>query len=875
MNYKVASTVTAILTACAAQAAQAQTAEAPVGIEEVTVTATRRTESLQDVPIAIQALTGDTLSQLNVSTMDEYIKYLPSVSTASVGPGQSNIYMRGLSVGALGTQGSGTNGPWPNVAVYLDEQSTQVPGRNLDLYAADLERIEVLTGPQGTLFGAGAQAGVLRFITNKPVLNLSSAKVSGGYANTAHGSDGFNVEGVVNIPIGDNMAARVVAYQEHRGGYIDNVFSTFTRRGTDFGFANRTGGVVPADSVVIDNADIVDNDINEVDYQGARASLKWQVSDDWDALLAVSYQRIDVEGVFYQLPLGSEGQDLKPLEVTLFNRGYVDEKFINTALTVNGKVGALDFIYTGGYLTRDSDVANDYTNYARGVWGSYYQCTGFSGASVDKCYSPSSVWFDSAENRNMSHEIRLSSPIDWRMRFVTGLFYEDRKLEATTDWTYKTVPECPDSGVSTGSCFLYLDPRAAPKFQSATLNNPNRRGKNIGFFNDFTRDYTQFAAFASVDFDILENLTLTLGTRYYDIDNSMVGANMGSFYCKVYGTGESGPCDGTLYGYGNVISPYGTNVDEQPENKNKVDGFRSRANLTWRATENILFYTTWSEGYRPGGFNRGSACGLRSPVDNTFQWCFPFSYDSDDLTNIEIGWKTTFADRRIQFNGAIYREKWENAQTILFAPQLGFPNLTANLNGPEYEVNGIEVNLAAAPIEGLTITAAASYNDGTLKNSPQVTNNIPGSPNFGQPITESCLAFDAGTQTCTNVVSVQDIYGQAGTELANSPPLQFNIRARYEWARGDWAPYVGAAVQYQDPSFSSAINNNRFKMPSWTTWDAAFGVAKDSWTAEFYVVNLTDEDASLFTTAAQFILAEVPIRPRTMGLRFSYQFGGR
>jgi outer membrane receptor protein involved in Fe transport len=806
--------------------------------------------------------------------MDEYIKFLPSVSTASVGPGQSNIYMRGLSVGALGTQGSGTNGPWPNVAVYLDEISTQVPGRNLDLYAADLERIEVLTGPQGTLFGAGAQAGVLRFITNKPALGEYSSRVSAGYATTEDGDDGYNVEAVANIPLGDVMALRVVAYQEHRGGYIDNVFSTFTRRGTDLGFANRTGGIVPADSVVIDNADIVEDDINEVDYVGARAGLKWQVSDDWDALLSVAYQRIDVEGVFYQLPTGSDGQDLGPLETTIFNKGYTDEEFITTALTVNGKVGPLDFVYAGGYLTRDSDVANDYTNYARGVWGTYYQCTGFSGASVDKCYSPSSVWFDTAENTNTSHEIRLSSPNDWRMRFVGGLFYEDRSLEATTDWFYKSVPECPDSGVSTGSCFLYLDPRAAPKFQSATLNNPNRRGRNVGFFNDFTRDYTQFAAFTSLDFDILENLTLTLGTRYYDIDNSFRGANMGSFYCKVYGTGETGPCTGDLYGYGDAVAPYGTNVDEQPDNTNKVDGFRSRANLTWRVTDDILFYGTWSEGYRPGGFNRGSACGLRDPATNQFQWCFPTSYDSDDLTNYELGWKTVFADGRVQFNGAIYREKWEDAQTILFAPQLGFPNLTANLNGPEYEVDGIEVNLAFAPVDGLTIVAAASYNKGELKNSPQVTNNIPGHPNFGQPVTESCLSYDTATSTCNNVVSVEDIYGETGTELANSPPLQFNIRARYEWVRGDYAPYVGAAVQYQDSSFSSAINNNRFEMPSWTTFDLAAGVSRDAWNAELYAVNVSNEDASMFSTAAQFILAEVPIRPRTIGLRFGYQFGG-
>ncbi len=245
---------------------------------------------------------------MNVSTVEEFVKFLPSVTTATIGPGQSNIYMRGLSVGSLGTQGSGTNGPWPNVAVYLDDQSTQVPGRNLDVYAADFERIEVLTGPQGTLFGAGAQAGVLRYITNKPKLNETTANVKAGYANTAHGDDSYNVEGVVNVPlIDDKLALRVVAYQDHRGGYIDNVYSTFTRRGTDQGFARRTGGVVPVDSVVIDNADIAGEDINEVEYSGARASLKWQVNDDWDALLAVAYQKIDGEGVFYQHPLDGFG----------------------------------------------------------------------------------------------------------------------------------------------------------------------------------------------------------------------------------------------------------------------------------------------------------------------------------------------------------------------------------------------------------------------------------------------------------------------------------------------------------------------------------------------------------------------------------------
>ena len=476
MNYRLASAVAAVLAASPAQVVLAQATSG--GLEEVVVTAQRRAESLQDVPLSIQALTGETLSQLNVTTIEEFVRFLPSVTTATLGPGQSNIYMRGLSIGTLGTQGSGTNGPWPNVAVYLDEQSTQIPGRNLDVYAADFERIEVLTGPQGTLFGAGAQAGVLRYITNKPQFNEMSANVKAGIATTADGDESYNIEGMINLPlIDDKLALRIVAYQDHRGGYIDNVFSTFTRKGTDLGFARRTGGVVPVDSVVINNGDIDGENINEVDYSGARGSLKWQINDNWDALLALAYQKIEGEGVFYQHPNGSESgcgatanctnstQRLKPLEVTIFNKGFTEDEFINTALTVNGKVGPLDLVYAGAYLTREAQSVSDYTNYARGVWGSYYQCTGFSGGSVDKCYTPSSFWDDKSDSTNMSHEIRLSSPTDWRMRFVGGLFYEDRTIEANTDWHYKSLPECPDSGVSSAAASC-TSIRAQPRSSS-------------------------------------------------------------------------------------------------------------------------------------------------------------------------------------------------------------------------------------------------------------------------------------------------------------------------------------------------------------------------------------------------------------------------
>ena len=212
------------------------------------VTANRREENLQDVPITIQVLTGDTLAKLNATTFDDFVNYLPGVTAHGVGPGQNNIYMRGLATGRIGRSRARVSSvAFPNVAVYLDEQSAQLPGRNLDIYAADLERIEVLEGPQGTLFGAGAEAGVVRYITNKPKLNVTEATVNAGYATTAHGAPSSNLDATINIPlITDTLAVRGVIYNERRGGYIDNVPATFARAATDLGIRYAyAGGKVP------------------------------------------------------------------------------------------------------------------------------------------------------------------------------------------------------------------------------------------------------------------------------------------------------------------------------------------------------------------------------------------------------------------------------------------------------------------------------------------------------------------------------------------------------------------------------------------------------------------------------------------------------
>src|ERR1700692_1010956 len=301
-------------------------------IQEITVTAQRRTENIQNVPIAIQALTGETLTQLNVTTFDDLIKYLPNVTAPTAGPGQAQIFMRGLSAGDNGTQSGGSITGFPNVAIYLDDQSGQLPGRNLDVYAADLERVEVLEGPQGTLFGAGAQAGVIRYITNKPKINVTEGSVSASYGTPAGGDPNSDLTAVINLPlIADTLAVRGVIYNDRRGGYINNVPATFTRKPTDLGihYGNYPTGCgasgtcqVPPDSEVINNNSIAANAINPVTYQGIRASALWDINSDWNALLTQSYQSIDAEGVFYQMPNASDGAPLPNQSVTLFNNSF-------------------------------------------------------------------------------------------------------------------------------------------------------------------------------------------------------------------------------------------------------------------------------------------------------------------------------------------------------------------------------------------------------------------------------------------------------------------------------------------------------------------------------------------------------------------------
>jgi iron complex outermembrane receptor protein len=892
--------------------------------QTVTVTAQRRSESIQDVPITVQAITGDRLKQLNVTSFDDVVKYLPNVSLGANGPGQGEIFMRGLSAGpAAGEQSSASILPFPNVAVYLDDQSVQFPGRNLDIYMADMQRIEVLEGPQGTLFGGGAEAGAIRYITNKPNLARTEGNFSAMYGTTAHGDNNSALQGMLNVPVIEGtLALRGVIYDERRGGYIDNVPSTFTRANNDPGSvgqlqytpasgkcangqpAGSGGYCVPPLDVQGTNFNLTGRAQNPTTYAGIRVEALWQVNDDWSALLSQSYQNMEADGSPAEYPFGSDylvnpsaPQKLGPWEGTFFTPIWDKDRWENTALTLTGKIGDLSLVYSGAYLVRHVDQTGDYTNYSRSGSGYYYNCTGPNSQNpspVVQCYSPLLSWHDATRNSHLSNELRVSTPDDWRVRGLVGAYQENFNILDNMNFQYNNLPGCTAANLSViaanaaagqpdAVCVGSIGPVPSPYDM-----DPNPRSSSVNFGQDLRRGYSQYAFFTSVDVDLIPKvLTLTGGTRYYHYKEYEFGT-------RYYGNCTDQVVCTPIYGAGNIVNPTNANYH----------GFRSRGNLTWHITPQAMVYYTYSQGFRPGGFNRFSSLKFGSiPVcadgstpragpaagacadggkatAGPAQFRNPYSYAPDTLTNNEIGFKTEWLEHRLQLNGSVYDMKWKNAQFVFFDPTDGFGSSNFVLNGPNYTIKGVEIQLLARPLEGLTVQASSSWNSSEQDSAVCLPVNNPALANYGQ-----CISQTVKSGSVNNITSP---LGKPGSRPAFSPPVQFSAQARYDWTLvNDYRAFISAGASHTGGMFNQPAGyptpgvgstpvwpatsvRERFYQPGYTTYDASLGVEKDRWTATVFGQNLSNSGASTYTNTAQYILQEVPLRPRVLGLRVDY-----
>jgi outer membrane receptor protein involved in Fe transport len=796
-------------------AASTISAQAQAQLEEIIVTATKTASSAQDVPIAITALGQESMDQLGITDFNDYLIQLPGITAGGGGPGTNTIYIRGVASTTPNLTTSGVAGLAPNVAFYLDEQPLVQPGRNLDVYAADMNRIEVLKGPQGTLFGASSQAGTVRLITNKPDPSGFSGKLKIGTAFTKEGDPSYNAEGVVNMPISDSVAVRGVVYLDQQGGYIDNVAGTVTTRESA---RFQPGGFQEDDDLsnvnflAADNGRQTEDDFNEATYAGARLSALWDINAEWSLLLGVAQQSLDTDGVFFQDP------ELDELEISRYENDTLADDFENYNWTLNGRVGELDLIYTGAYTEREAESTVDYTDYLFvGQYIPYYICDYAvsypAGAPSGTCQAPNLYVKSYAKTEVQTHEFRISTDQTRRLRGIGGAFYSDMELREDNQFTYPgSTQVIAADGTSVGF---------GPNFsaQGASVRDPGQWNPGVIFRNDVLRTDDQLGVFGELSFDITEQFTATFGARWYDIEVDLKGSAAGSF--SNLGATED--------------MNAGNNLDEifSGENdKAETDGVIGKVSLSWMPNQDQLYYVTWSEGYRPGFLNRPGGA-----VSQDGNYTVPFAVDTDDVVNYELGWKLDLLDNTLRFNGDIFYVEITDMQIGIFDTSI--TNLFFSDNAADAEVTGVEGDFTWFPesVHGLMLTGGFSYLD--------------------TEITESFV---------TNFV-------REGDELAFAPEFQVSLSARYEWdlTSGKLA-HVMSTVNYSDEVNTDIVADNNIELDSWTLMGVTAGVSDDEWTAEVYVENLTDERAEISGNAI-FNRARVTVaRPRTIGLRFSYDF---
>jgi len=804
----------AILCGLAAAVAH-QGAFAQKVLEEVTVTATKREETLQDIPITVQAFTEQNLKDLNVGHFEDYVRFLPNVNAGGRGPGQNEVYIRGMSIDAITVMLSGAQGSTPNVAMYLDEQPTTAPGRNLDVYVADMERIEVLPGPQGTLYGISSQAGTIRMITNKPDPTRFEAGFKASVADTEDGDMSYTADAYINFPVvQDKLGIRAVVYNADYGGYIDNVPGQFR-------LDRAVNPTLPADAdysqAVADNALLVEENFNDSTYRGARIGAKYWFNEDWTGLLTYMTQELEADGVFDYDPAVGD------LKAQRYFEDSLQDEFDQLTWTVEGRLAALEVIYTGAYLDRQVDQAVDYTGYNNvGGFIAYYTCTydnpdyivnyGIDPdviTGVRECLNPTKGFQGKQDITRSTHEFRIYTSQDKPVRAIAGVFYDDFELETQDDYFY--LP--PGNSEALG-----FAPNAP--ISTARNINPNVRPVGVGFFNDITRTNEQTALFGEVSWDITDRWTASLGWRWYDMDLDFYGSS--NFTNGIF--------------QGSVDSDRGRDYDQtfghstEPLN---IDGSVPKFTLTWRPHGGLMLYGTYSEGFRSGGWNRGGGAPSFNPAFPTV----PVTYDTDDVTNYEFGWKTALAGGTFQWNGALYYVEWEDMQTSRFDP-INVSILTFIDNAADSEITGFETDFVWSATDQLTLFGAFAYIDTEL------------------------------TATRSEVIELAPV----GSELALTPEFAGNLRARYDWYLESMQLYAQAAVQYADDSWSSIVAADRRKQDSYTTADVYIGALMDNWSVELFVRNLTDERAELFYNVQDDIPRITTNRPRTIGFRVAFDY---
>lgn len=851
-------------------------------IEVIEVTATKRTESIQEVPVTVSALTGDSLEKLGVANFDQYVEFLPNVVFQGTGPGQNEIYIRGAATTQTSIAVSSVQALQPSVAFYLDEQPVSMQGRNLDIYATDVERIEVLPGPQGTLFGASSQSGTVRLITNKPNHDGFSAGVDTSTSFTKGGDMSNSLEAYFNMSLSDSLAVRVAAYNDHQGGWIDNILNVpgdggYT--GSAVVISRVSGGALTnPESVPVTppkNDALVEDNFNTADYAGARFGLSYLINDEWELLVQHTQQSLDTEGVFAYDP-NLEGESSTNRFVPEDN----NDDFGLTTWTLEGRLKHLDIVYTGGYLDRDINSTVDYTGYTNGgSFAAYYACNYAGTPETQECVDPTKFYKEETSTSRITHEFRVNTSSENRWRITAGVFYDSQELSTVGQFQLGNT-DLP----------YFTDLQRTLAGNEGINSNGGPFSSEISFVNDITHTIDQIAVFGQFEFDITDTVTASLGARWYEIEDTFKGATTTvdvSGRLRAFGDGSDAALT-EFFGAEEAAAIQAAIASGQldtslldSDGTLTVDDTIIKASLDWKVTDNLMVFASYSEGFRPPVTNRVGG-GLAKNQEGAFDgFRIPVYSTTDSLDNFELGFKSTLFDQSLRFNATAYYSEISDLQTSRFDPtNISFLVFTDNVG--DAEIKGFDGDFTWVATDNLVISGAFSFIDTELTSinpelagiAPAVGSRLPYSAEFSgnlqaeyfYPIAKDMTGYVNASLSYTGerlASMTMDAYVlEDATNLVYGTGSGLSIEKEAE---------VYSGVNYKD-SNGNTFAGGRYIQDSYVLANLSFGITNDEWKAELFIDNLTDKSAVLYIDTQQFTPKVVTNRPRTIGFRFSYDF---
>ena len=671
----IAAAVTAVLYP-ASQVDAAESESSKAIIEEIIVTARKRTESVQDIPASVQALSQEQIKNMGARSIADYARFVPSVNVVSYGNGSNTIVFRGAT-----TDGGGSYIAQTTSSVYLDEISLTSTGEQPSIRMVDIQRIEALSGPQGTIYGSDAQAGTMRIVTNKPVMNEFEAVIDIGLRTMSEGEESYDGSVVLNFPlIEDKLALRLVGFSARDGGYIDNVFGhTPDFSGVD-GLINEKYGALPAGFGTLDNRGAIEKDWNDSDINGWRASLRWEINDDWAATITALHQNTESGAYNDYDPFVGD------LEVVRYNDEFRDDEYDMYSLVIEGDLGFAQLVSATSYYDRDIKHTFDNTVYHH-YWAALY-CQTYAldpaiyywyyadpaGGGVVfwpvYCHSPTvsgdylSAYDIPGQQERFTQEIRLThqgDTVDW----LVGYYYEDSSNAWQAFFGYPTSNSYQDS--------ISLDYWQ----QYYGMTYPDAR---MHWYSDSKTDWKQNAIFGEVTWHATDQLDVTVGGRYFDREN-----------------------DNTYFVQHPETQFTPEYVDGIPSHKGSETEFVPKLSVAYNVDDDTMVYGLWTVGYRPGGTNRSRG----EPF-------FSNNYYADKMTNWETGLKKIFADGAGRINVTAFYMDWEDYQLELVDPsQVQCPG------GPSESIAGVcgqpwqnlVANAGDAHIMGASIELDFAFSD--------------------------------------------------------------------------------------------------------------------------------------------------------------------